>query len=581
MLKTHVNGLLLLCAVSVSHHGAAAAEDLAAWVVDSMHKVFKDDTPPAEPPTEVEIDAARNEVVSGQVVVRSADVLTGLACRVEALTNEAGGRIPPPRIRYVGYVPVGSKPIGYELRPRPCDYPDPLFDAPAETTPAQTAQPIWLTFVIPADAAAGLYRGSVQIDGRANGASCTATLPIRVRVHRASLPDARTLKVSNWHWFDSPEVARWCGVEEIYGEPFWKLMEEVARNMATHRQNVIFTPTTAWTWGTRDWSTAEDLIRGRVGSGGRLEFDFSRFDRWVNLFRAAGVDALIEAHPLARRSRQDRRDGEQGYKSIVWRIEDGVAVRRQIPSISPDYDDYLSVYLPALQAHLEEQGWLTSFVQHVLDEPNGERKPTYVRLAALVRRHAPRIRIIDAVQTNDLVGSIDVWAPLITGLAKNRDFYRERQAKGEDVWLYTCLVPAGPLSLNRFVEYPLTRVRLLHWANYASGTSGYLHWAYNWWVATKDPRAGKWRLPPGDEWIVYPRVGGVDDSIRFEAMLEGIQDYELLSRLASQDREAADAICGTLVRFSRDATKGYQFDDEVPALRAMRRKLLDALSSQP
>lgn len=578
----HIAGMIGLAIVMTLGEsvGQAAPDELGltAWQVDSMLKIFKDDAPPAKTASPLVIDAARNEVVSGQIVVRCAEPMENLVCRASKLTLGTDREIPAPGVRYVGYVPVGSKTIGFQLRPRPCDYPDPLFDNPASTIPAKTSQPIWLTLKIPADAAPGLYQGSAEIEAKVKGAARNTSVPVAVQVYPAVLTDKRTLKISNWAWFDSPAVAGWCGVKELYSEPFWKLMEEVARDMAAHRQNVIFTPTTAWTWGKDDPNAAQDLITGKVGENGELQFDFTLFDRWVKLFRAAGVDGLIEGHPLTHRSKQDRKENELGFKSVIWKIENGKAVRRIIVSVTPEYEKYLSVYLPALQTHLEQQGWLQNYVQHVLDEPNGQRKPTYDKVAKWFKKYAPRIKILDATQITDLVGSIDIWAPLIPAMAKNIEFYKGRQAKGEEVWFYTCLVPGGPDSLNRFVEYPLTRVRLLHWANYASGTTGYLHWAYNWWVLSKDPLAGKWRLPPGDEWIVYPKKGGVYDSIRFEAMLEGIQDYELLKTLAVRDPAAASAICEKLVKFTPDGPRGYKFDDKIDALRAARRQLLEALS---
>jgi hypothetical protein len=128
--------------------------------------------------------------------------------------------------------------------------------------------------------------------------------------------------------------------------------------------------------------------------------------------------------------------------------------------------------------------------------------------------------------------------------------------------------------LNRFIEFPLTRVRLLHWANFALGATGYLHWGWNYWLKNR-PGAGTYEWQPGDEWIVYPKEGGVLDSIRSEAMLEGIQDYELLALLAARNANSANALCAKLVRFQN---KGYSFDDKTDSLRAARLELLKALS---
>jgi hypothetical protein len=128
--------------------------------------------------------------------------------------------------------------------------------------------------------------------------------------------------------------------------------------------------------------------------------------------------------------------------------------------------------------------------------------------------------------------------------------------------------------MNRFIDYALLKTRLLHWINAKYGAVGYLHWAWNvWrWDVFRNGRA-KW--PPGDEWIVYPSATTADDvwdSIRYEAMLEGIQDYELLRLLEKKSPATAKEIMDSVVRSFTD----YELD--VAKFRAARRRILRALS---
>lgn len=60
----------------------------------------------------------------------------------------------------------------------------------------------------------------------------------------------------------------------------------------------------------------------------------------------------------------------------------------------------------------------------------------------------------------------------------------------------------------------------------AAGYNGSLRWAFNSWVENPlvDSRFRTW--PAGDTYIVYPQARG---SIRYERLLEGIQDYEKIS----------------------------------------------------
>jgi hypothetical protein len=216
-------------------------------------------------------------------------------------------------------------------------------------------------------------------------------------------------------------------------------------------------------------------------------------------------------------------------------------------------------------------------MQHLADEPTPGNAASYRAIAALVRKYAPDLRIIEACHTKDLTGAIDIWVPQLNFLHHDYAHYRERQQAGDEVWFYTCVFPQGEYA-NRFIEQPLMKTRLLHWINYRYGITGYLHWGYNQWTAedpftkTTPPHGGPPYLPAGDAWIVYPGKEGPLDSIRFEAMRDGIVDYELLSLLAEKDRDLAMQLA------SRHVLDFDRYDCDVKTFRETRRTLLERLS---
>jgi hypothetical protein len=63
----------------------------------------------------------------------------------------------------------------------------------------------------------------------------------------------------------------------------------------------------------------------------------------------------------------------------------------------------------------------------------------------------------------------------------------------------------------------------ISWYAMAAGFDGFLRWSYCSWVEDplRDSRFRTW--PAGDTYIVYP---GARSSIRFERLVEGIQDAE-------------------------------------------------------
>jgi hypothetical protein len=141
------------------------------------------------------------------------------------------------------------------------------------------------------------------------------------------------------------------------------------------------------------------------------------------------------------------------------------------------------------------------------------------------------------------------------------------------------MYPQGDYA-NRFIELPLIKTRLLHWINYRYGATGYLHWGYNAWRDDVDPfenpapdhPAGRTILPAGDAWIVYPGRDGSLDSIRLEAMRDGIADHELLCMLGERDPDAARRLA------ARHILDFDEYECDVEIFRATRRELLTLLA---
>jgi hypothetical protein len=168
----------------------------------------------------------------------------------------------------------------------------------------------------------------------------------------------------------------------------------------------------------------------------------------------------------------------------------------------------------------------------------------------------------------------DVWVPQLGRFDHSLDRMLQRRAAGHEVWFYTCLFPNGSYP-NRFVDYPLIKTRVLHWINFKWGFNGYLHWGFNQWrggdpFKNLEPPHGSSVLPPGDAWIVYPGNRQLLDSMRHEAMRDGVEDFELLTLLAKKDRAKAEEIANGTVRTFTD----YERDEKV--FRAQRLKLLEA-----
>jgi hypothetical protein len=546
-----------ICSSASAICGAEAG--LTVWPVDPLVKVFRDTGPTAT--DEAIAEVARGEHATFQLVVRAAGPIEALRAEVAPLVSEANAHstLRGAVVRFVGYVPVDrpiQQPPKDQLRKPPADFPDPLLEQATIDVPAGQSQPVWITLAVPAGAEAGVYRGEARLSGKVAGQERSATVPVAVRVFEVTVGKTR-LWVTNWF------TMQWQHMQ-IAPQPdspeYWALLRRYARNMAAHRQNVaLISPL--------------GLARFTPKPDGTLAIDFSRFDRWVNIFTEEGVIGRIEGGHLGGRAK----GWNSPFVVQIREVTGGKAAGRSVDPASPEADRFYAQFLPALRNHLREKGWLKQYLQHLADEPIKENIDSYQAIARLVRKYAPELRTIDAVHTKELAGAVDVWVPQLNYFHRDLPYYQERQRAGDEVWFYTCVFPQGEYA-NRFIEQPLLKTRLLHWINYRYGATGYLHWGYNHWrrespfTHTTPAHPSPPYLPAGDAWIVYPGPDGPLASIRFEALRDGVVDHELLSMLGERDAAAAKRLVAThVLDFDR-------YDGHVKHFRATRRELLSLLA---
>jgi len=550
------------CFVQTGIAGRSDTPVLSAWFVDSLVKVFPGDAPGTHALRLPEFNAARNQHLSVQLALRSSRPLADLTAEVKPLERGGSRRLSSVEVHHVAYVVVGSHTPGSPpeelVGDAPGWYPDPLEDFPFELAPRRSTS-IWVTIHVPADAAPGVYAGSVLMR---SGGRLVARRPFRVKVVSASVPEEMSLKVTNWFSLDDKTSRQFYGVP-AFSPQWWTLVANVARVLAAHRQNVILTPLLT-------------LIQPRIDAG-NLVYDFTNFDRWVETFRQAGAIGYIEGSHLLDRA------GSYEAPLLVstFQIVDGKPQKVSLPPDDPRVENSLSAFLAALGTHLKEKAWDSLYLQHVLDEPHGDEIPYYGRFAGLVHRQMPGIPTIDAIDAAHmpevLQNNCDVWVPQLGRFDDQMTLLDRRIESGRAVWFYTCLYPQSRY-LNRLLDFPLIKVRLLQWLDFRYGFTGFLHWGGNYW--TPKPLLDTQPviddntelLPPGDAFILYPDREhlSVRSSIRFETMRSGIEDYEILKALEARDPAAAKAIAASAV------SSFTEYVRDAAAFRKIEQKLLQA-----
>jgi hypothetical protein len=548
----------LMCFFPLPLH-AAQPNPLSAWFVDSLVKVFPD-SPAAKSKVEVALVSARNGHTSLQVALRSE--LRQLI-QVRVISPRLGNATLKVQTYRVGTVNVNSHPtdtlLDEVVRPELGPYPDPLFplekEIALETSRTET---LWLSLFTSEDTRPGIYRGVVEIDA----GKLKLRLPFHVEVFAATVPKKQKLWVTNWFWFEHELMAKHYPQLKSDPDRYWSVLENIGRTMADYKQNVVFVP-------------VRTLAKAQLADGA-VKYDFALVDRWIEIFDRAGMARMIEGGHLSARLGGGF---DSPYVVPTDLVENSQIVRKDLPADDPRAEQNLREFLRQLRNHLEEKGWLSRYVQHVHDEPHGAEMPIYRRFVHIVSEELPGVPTLDAISLREDISAQEettIWVPKLGTFDNRLDAIAAHKARGGQSWYYICLDPRGKY-LNRFIDFPALKVRLLPWVDYRYGLTGYLHWGGNFWTDrpfenVQPDWGGGFVLPAGDNAIVYPdpEHDGVFVSVRLEVMREGIEDYELLMEYARRAPERADALARTVMRtftdYVRDATQFRKFQRELLTL---------------
>lgn len=446
---------------------------------------------------------------------------------------------------------------------------DPLSNDTVWQVRAGKTQSVWVSAYADKELDPGEYCGSVIVVTD-RGEFQTG---LEIRVHSAVLPKNSEAAFATEYWMNTVNFwFRYPNTEQLdflnyyygcekYGDAWWDINRDIAKNMKENRVNVLFVRT-------------QDLLLdggSRLDAEGTYHFRWELFDRFVSFFEEHADIKLFAGYHLVVQT-----EGKNVYllDQIDGKMQIGIA-----PIGSEKAENWMRQFLTALYTHLGEQGYRDRWLQHVEDEPAEAQSWGYGR--KMVEKYMPGIRCMDAIDKQEpaagMQNQIDLWIPRVDIYEKNREFYDYRMARGDSRWVYNCCEPHNQNYMNKFLGWPLIHHRALPWACFTNHFTGFLHWGYDFW----DPNDPWFGLNPaallkGDGYIVYPdpERNRVKNSIRMIATRDGAQDFELLKLLADKNPVLA------YEKSRKIASRFNDFDWEPENLETTRREILEALDAE-
>jgi len=557
-------------------HDASYGERLPAssgaaglWWASSGWKVSQTRPVPDKKGDAILIRAAKNEAEAAQIVVRPEKALKGFSAKAEALAGPGGAKIAAENIEILR--------VRYLLVTQPTDatgcvgqWPEPLPPLAAKIDlEAGKNQPLWIRVKVPKDAKAGTYAGKIVLTAEGYAAEA----PIKVEVFDFALPDRMTCQSA--FGFSPGQVWRYQKLEKP--EDRRAVLDKYLASFAAHHISP-YEPAPLDNFKVA-WPKGPDGKPTLVP-----EFDWTAWD-------AAMTKALDRYHF---NSFQVHVPG-MGGGSFHARVEPDLLGYKET---SPEYKTAFTNYCKALEGHLKEKGWLDAAFIYWFDEPDRKDYEFVMNGFRKLKEAAPGLtRMLTEQVEPDLVGGPNLWCPITPEYKHERA--EERRRAGDRFWWYVCCGPKAPYT-TLFLDHPAVELRVWLWQTWQRKIDGILVWSTNYWTsgtAYTDPKhpqnpyedpaswvdgygvakGTKQLWGNGDGRFLYPPEAAADgnpagpvlegpvDSIRWEMLRDGIEDYEYLvilrrllaergAKLSAEQRAAMTALLEVPPAITKDMT---------------------------
>ena len=465
------------------------------------------DAPKIAPPPVLR--AWRGERVSAQAVVSLYGVDRDLEISLSVSDLKSGKNVIPAdciRRYFVRYVLAD----GYGKHGKDsCLVADRLDPQPTCRVEASTNCPVWLDIRVPQDAAPGKYSGTVSVSFEGT----TLSLPIKLTVGKRVLPEPKDWKFHLDLWQNPYAVARYFDVP-LWSKEHFDRMRPLMEMYAEAGGKVITTSIIQHPWNSQTEDPFESMIVKMKGIDGRWTYDYTVFDRWVEFMMSCGVTEQIDCYTIVL----------WGYRFEYIDMATSTLKTIACQPGEKAYEEYLLPFLTDFARHLKAKGWFDKTCIAMDERPMDQMRIAW----DIARRADPGYRIEGAVNYSPEVVSMMYDISLAYQHVNiPAEVAAQRRADGLRTTFYTCCSPDHP---NTFTFSPPAESAFLGWHAAALGFDGYLRWAYNSWVKDpcKDTRFRTWYS--GDCFLVYP----TGSSIRFERLIQGIQDYEKIRLLRAE-----------------------------------------------
>ncbi|MBE6682624.1 MAG: DUF4091 domain-containing protein [Ruminococcaceae bacterium] len=517
-------------------------------------------------PKEIKLAAGKNDTASFQIILTASERFALNIAKQPWFSQNSKRR----NIRLSAELPfeLGMNHIGTVL----CDdgylRGDVLLTKSVVEAEDEEVLSVYCEISVPKDAQKGSYNGKIKLfeSFGFERESLVGEINIELRVYDYCFPEN---KDNGFHldlWQHPSNIARYYGVE-LWSDEHFVLLDKYCASLGRLGVKCVTVIASEMPWNGQgcqsevryDANLFEySMIPVTRKCDGRLEYDFSIMQRYIDLCAKHGIDECISVYGLV--NVWDNKTYGEGHVAADY--PDGVRVR-VFDEKEGVYDyirtaEELDCYIRALESYFIETDQ-NDILRIAADEPADIE--AYRKSLEHIKSVAPSFKYKTAINHAEFVNEFgkDIYdfAPYISAMYSEYDALMQFKAEMPEkrFLYYVCCCPEIP---NSFLRSLLTDGYYIGILAAMTGMDGFLRWSYTCWTddPNNDLRFGP--FPVGDLNYVYPSPDGNPWlSLRWKALYRGIRYYVLLKAAAGKGLDSAVEAAYNKVMLERDVKKLY------------------------
>lgn len=490
--------------------------------------------------------SASLQMFKSDVVNSSIDIVTGendvtLSAHASEFKNQSGKTLPSSCIElsFLEYV------RDHETNLK-------VYDVMGDSTrkfPAKSYGVLWVAVTTPKDVAAGIYSGEITVSDGQND----IVFPYSIEVLDLDISQADK-NLTNELWMYPYSANRYYSgktVLEYFGTDHNKSSKLSLRNVYLDDQymsqlaaqirlyaagggEVITATVMEDAWRNQTTDPYPSMVKWTKKSDNTWAFDYTDFDKWVELNMANGVSEKIKCYSLASWNENliyfDEASGQN--KAITCSIG------------SNSWKAVWTAFLTDFMAHLKQKGWF-EITYLSMDERSTEQIAAVCDLVSNFKdENGNSFKMSMAINRLHSSAYFDYFKDISISSSQRNvlgDLVAQRTAKGLTTTFYTCGATAGSLR-----NEPCDTLDFFYFL-YKNGCQGYLRWAFD--AFTDEPLVDTmhWTFCAGDQNLIYPdsledNDPTVRSSVRYQVMMEAYKKICALETLKGMSADAKNKV---------------------------------------